>query len=168
MINSFGENIYNEMSERHIRCAGVIAGEYSEILPLFRNIWLTCQNKPSIIQGGGGPDQAAYNVILRDLELSNPNLIHYVSNNDDWACQTGTTIPAIKAGSGDIGWVYQSKFFPGLYVEELEKIILDKSPIFENGIVKTFEGKPYYIVHQYNRVPKWKKEIGEKYAPIDL
>lgn len=165
MVNSFGEEEYENMKDRQIRCAGVIAGEYGELVPFLRNIWLLCQNKPSIIQGGGGPDQAAYNILLRDLEKSNPNLIHYVSNNDDWACQAGTTIPAIKAGSGDIGYLYQAKFFPGLFEDELKKIMLDEPPVFDHGIVKNSKYQDYYIVHQYNRIPDWNKELIERYVP---
>jgi hypothetical protein len=41
--------------------------------------------------------------------------------------------------------------------------LLEKEPIWEEGVVKTYEGRSFYIVHQYDRVPEWKKFIEEKY-----
>jgi hypothetical protein len=34
----------------------------------------------------------------------------------------------------------------------------------ENNIVMTNSGIPYHIVHQYDRVPEWKKVIEEIYG----
>jgi hypothetical protein len=43
--------------------------------------------------------------------------------------------------------------------------LLEPSPKFrfENGKVTTSTGKDFTIVHQYDRVPEWKKVIEEKY-----
>jgi hypothetical protein len=33
----------------------------------------------------------------------------------------------------------------------------------EDGIVKNADGKPFVIVHQYDRVPEWVKYFHDKY-----
>jgi len=40
---------------------------------------------------------------------------------------------------------------------------LGGEPIFEDGCVYNNVGQKYVMVHQYNRVPKWKKILEEKY-----
>jgi hypothetical protein len=39
----------------------------------------------------------------------------------------------------------------------------EPEPKFEDGIVKTSLGRPFAIVHQYDRVPEWKEFIKQKY-----
>ena len=45
--------------------------------------------------------------------------------------------------------------------------LLGYEPVFENGIVYTHDRYKYAIVHQYDRVPEWKKFVQEKYGQDD-
>jgi hypothetical protein len=56
--------------------------------------------------------------------------------------------------------------------------LLEAEPTFENGLVLTGQdsdsginmcrkGTPFAIVHQYDRVPVWKKYVREKYKQED-
>ena len=63
-------------------------------------------------------------------------------SEDGWCAQLGTTGPT----SSCLNYIHEP------------------SPIMENGIVKTNEGKPFALVHQYDRIPEWKKIIEEKYS----
>jgi hypothetical protein len=136
---SFGD-LYYTLQFSSITNAGVIAGRHEDIKDLCLMITLVCQGKPKFIPGGGGPDQAALNVILNTTawrELVQPA-------GRDWACQAGTTADPNK-------------------IQEFRKHLLDPEPIFEDGYVKTFSGNIMTIVHQYDRVPLWNKVFNERY-----
>jgi hypothetical protein len=46
---------------------------------------------------------------------------------------------------------------------------LEDEPVFspDTGKVCNSSGKEFYIVHQYDRVPEWKKFVSEKYKQDD-
>jgi hypothetical protein len=69
----------------------------------------------------------------------------YMKSEDGWACQLGTT--------GD-----PSK------IEQFKPYLLEKTPIFEDGKVWTSHGHEFTIVHQYDRVPGWRKVIEKTYG----
>ena len=48
--------------------------------------------------------------------------------------------------------------------EQFKSKWLELPPSFRDGKVVTAGGNEFYIVHQYDRVPEWKKFIMEKYA----
>ena len=70
---------------------------------------------------------------------------HYFKSEDAWACQLGTTVDPAK-------------------IDEFKPKLLEASPIMEGGVVKTSKGKPFTIVHQYDRVPSWRHLIQMKYT----
>jgi hypothetical protein len=48
-------------------------------------------------------------------------------------------------------------------MDEFGPYLLEDRPYMEDGVVKTAEGKPFVIVHQYDRVPEWTKYFYDKY-----
>jgi hypothetical protein len=74
--------------------------------------------------------------------------IFLAQNKHAWACQSGTMVDPSK-------------------IEAFRPFLLEGEPIFEEGVVKTFEHKEYCIVHQYDRVPEWKKFVQQKYEQED-
>jgi hypothetical protein len=68
----------------------------------------------------------------------------YTKSEDGWACQLGTTADPSK-------------------IEQFRPFLLEPSPKLDGDKVVTSEGIEYTIVHQYDRVPEWKKIIEEKY-----
>jgi len=68
----------------------------------------------------------------------------YTKSEDGWACQLGTTADPSK-------------------LEQFRPFLLEPSPKMEGDKVLTSEGIEYTIVHQYDRVPEWKKVIEAKY-----
>jgi hypothetical protein len=143
MYLSFGPIIAETMQERPIYNAGVIAGRFQPMLDLFTNIFLASGGAPANVPGGGGPDQAALNV-LTSLHAYK-NISQYSMSESGWAAQLGTTVDPNK-------------------VEAFKPFLLEESPILVDDQVCTSTGKPHVIVHQYDRVPEWKKIIEEKYA----
>ena len=141
-IKSFGEELYQRrMTHRTIFNAGVLAGYKPHIQTLAGNIYQMCAYRPPYIDGGGGPDQAALNLLVSMYDDDFTTSI----DNDAWACQAGTTADPSK-------------------IEQFRDVLLVKEPnITVSGIVRNHENKPYSIVHQYDRNPLWKTIIDRKY-----
>jgi hypothetical protein len=71
------------------------------------------------------------------------DITNFAMSEDGYAAQLGTTGPQVA-----------NKF--------ADKLI-EKSPILVNDLICTSEGVPFSIVHQYDRVPEWKKIVEKKY-----
>lgn len=122
---------HTHMLHQNIWNCGVLAGSYDYIKDLFLNIFTICSNMPSHIPGGGGPDQAALNLLMSMHPYK--DVTYYATSQDAWAAQLGTTADPKK-------------------IELYRQHLTDSEPVFEDGIVKNKDGVPYYIVHQYDRV----------------
>jgi hypothetical protein len=100
---------------------------------------------PQHVPGGGGPDQAALN-----LFLSNPAFAGHVevaTHVQTWAAQLGTTMDPTK-------------------IQGFEKFLLEPAPKFdsEQDAVVNYQGDPFTIVHQWDRVPEVREMVERKYA----
>ena len=142
LYQSFGPFVHEMNKENTIYNAGTIAGKFDAVLDLFLNIYLACGGAPSNVPGGGGPDQAALNVLLNTVSYK--NITNFAPSESGYAAQLGTTADPSK-------------------IDQFRPFLLEPTPIFEDGIVKTSTGKPFAIVHQYDRVPAWRDIIEKKY-----
>lgn len=141
LLKSFGPSIHEEYKQKLIYNAGTISGEFDTMLDLFLNIFLLCNGTNHFIEGGGGPDQAALNVLLG--MKSYREITNFAMSEDGYAAQLGTTGPQIQ--------------------EKYGNKLIENVPILKDGLVCTSEGKPFSMVHQYDRVPEWKNIIERKY-----
>mgnify|MGYP003704349787 FL=1 len=139
---SFGPRILEDLSERRIFNAGVIAGKHDFMRDLSLSIFQFCRSSPLYVPGGGGPDQAAYNVIVNMEPWW--DCLTIADHYDGWACQCGTTVDPNKIDG----------FRPNL---------LECEPVWDGEFAKTPYGEKYVIVHQYNRIPEWKEVIEKRY-----
>ena len=92
-------------------------------------------------------DQAAYNVLMNLVPYK--DIAHITGLNDGFCCNLHVTNKPIE----------KDHFAP---------FITEKHPVFEDGLVKTVDGKPYCIVHQYDRDPVLKKFYDDKYGVEEL
>lgn len=137
---SYGSDIAKTYAYSEIVNCGVLCGEFVPIKDLFLNIYFMSRGSFSgpFVPGGGGPDQAALNILMgltpyKDIkQVTNPLI--------NWAAQLGTTNDPVKIG----------QFAPKL---------LQDSPIFDKtqGLFLTPEKShikdiPYSIVHQWDRM----------------
>lgn len=139
---SFGPLIYDRMKDNPIYNAGTISGEFTTMLDFMTNVFLSCGGAPANVPGGGGPDQAAINVLL-DMKPYK-DITNFAMSEDGYAAQLGTTGPQISAKYG--------------------QHLVEPAPIMVDDMVCTSQGKPFAMVHQYDRVPEWKQIIEKKYA----
>ena len=144
MYQSFGDVAARYMQYKPIYNAGTIAGRMDTFADFCYNIYLLCRGAPMHVLGGGGPDQAAMNLLLT---LEPYKSITHFDNHDQWACQCGTVVDPTKI----------DKFRP--------KFINSNGPVItDDGIVvNLINNVAYYMVHQYNRVPDWNEKIRKRY-----
>lgn len=137
LLETYGEYIYDKFKNNEIFNVGVLAGTLNGIRSLAVNIFSAAINKPIPIC-----DQSTFNFLISQEPYLSKNL--YTRSEDGWACQLGTTADPSKLNS----------FLPNL---------LEATPKIENDKVVTSTGKEFTIVHQYDRVPSWRKILEEKY-----
>ena len=138
---SFGHLIYKDMENNIIANAGTISGDFDTMIDLFLNIYLLCNGTSHQVDGGGGPDQAALNVLLNMKAYA--DITNFAPSESGWAAQLGTTGPQIA----------------DKYADRL----VENSPIMIDNVVCTSQGIPFALVHQYDRVPGWKEKIEGKF-----
>jgi hypothetical protein len=140
---SFGPMIYEDMQDQIVYNAGAIAGKFESFIDLCKTIYLSCGGSPVHVPGGGGPDQAALNVLLNTKAYK--DITNFAKSSDGWAAQL-----EIMANPNKI--------------ERLKDFINEPRLQIQNGEVFTYDNKKYCIVHQYDVVPELSKHIREKYA----
>ena len=141
LLKSFGPVIHEHNKKNLIYNAGTISGRFDTMLDLFLNIYMMCQGTSQFIEGGGGPDQAALNVLLNMKPYK--DITNFATSESGYAAQLGTTGPQ-------------------KYLEYGSKLV-EERPVFTGNQVCTTKGKPFAIVHQYDRIPEWKEIIEKKY-----
>ena len=138
LMQAYGPYVHEIFKDNTIYNVGVLGGGAEYMKDLVFNIFTNAINRPIPIC-----DQAVFNVLINTQPYKDK--IFLAQNKDAWACQAGTMVDPSKI----------AKFRPYLLEEE---------PIFDNGIVWTADREMYCIVHQYDRVPEWKKFVEEKYG----
>lgn len=155
ITQAFGEYFYDRKKDAPIYCAGVIGGDMDSLKDFCLNLWLVCRGLNPNVPGGGGPDQAAMNILL-DLETHKYSTL-FTNPNSGWVLHAGTSLPAIQAGSGGIGEAY--RYDPNMKIDFLEDI--EYTTI---GDFVRVNGEKVTVLHQWDRVPAWKQMIEAKYG----
>ena len=139
LLETFGPYFHERFKDNVIFNVGVLAGRGNVMKDLCSMIFVMSVNRPIPIV-----DQSTFNFMISQEPYK--SIARYMRSEDGWACQLGTTADPSK-------------------IDQFRPFLLEPSPIFEkeSGKVKTSTGKDFTIVHQYDRVPEWKKVIEEKY-----
>lgn len=143
MFHSFEAPIFDIMQDKLIFNAGTISGDCKTLVDFFLNVYMFSGRSPENVPGGGGPDQAAMNVLLNMEPFK--SITKFTMSEDGWAAQLGTTADPRK-------------------IDEYRQYLVEAEPTLIDDLVCTSKGEPFVIVHQYDRVPDWKKVIESKYA----
>lgn len=141
LFETYGTYVYELFKDNIIYNVGTIGGISENVKDLMFNIYTNAVNRPIPIV-----DQAVFNVLIQTEPYKSTTF--FADQKYGWACQAGTTVDPSKI----VG------FRPFLTEDE---------PTFENGVVMTSLGEPFVIVHQYDRVPEWKKFVEQKYNQYD-
>lgn len=150
LLETFGPFFHDKLKERFIFNVGVVAGDFEYVKGLMLMIFQMSINRPIPIV-----DQAVYNFLINTPPYNSDTL--FVRCADNWAINLGTTVEAVKCGSGDLGLNFKDK------VDEYLKLFEDEQPVIDKGIVKNSKGEPYCIVHQYDRVRSTSEHVKTMY-----
>jgi hypothetical protein len=142
LYQTYGPYVYEHFCNNEIYNVGTIGGTSEYVKDLVFNIFTNATNRPIPIV-----DQAVYNVLIQTQPYKDN--IFFAKQSDGWACQAGTTVDPSK-------------------IERFRHHLTEAEPNFIEGVVLTSLGKPFSIVHQYDRVPEWKKFVMKKYKQEDL
>jgi hypothetical protein len=142
LMQAYGPYVHEHFKNNEIYNVGTIGGVSEYVKDMMFNILFNAINRPIPIC-----DQAVYNVLIQTQPFK--GVTYFAKQLDGWACQAGTTVDPSK-------------------IESFRPHLLEPEPKFEDGIVKTSLGRPFAIVHQYDRVPEWKEFIKQKYQQEEL
>lgn len=135
---SYGPYVYEQFKNNTIYNVGTFGGTSEYVKDMVFNIFTNAINRPIPIC-----DQAVFNVLINTQPFKDVCV-----QTDYWACEAGTVADPRK----------MDHFRPNLLCYE---------PVFDDGIVYTHDRHIFPIVHQYDRVPEWKKFVAEKYGQKD-
>ena len=143
LMQCYGPYIHDIFKNNIIYNVGTFGGECEYVKDMCFNIFTNAVNRPIPIV-----DQAVYNVLINTQPYKDAVL--FANQEDGYAVQLGTTGDPSKMDT----------FRPHL---------VEAEPIFdfESELVTTSKGTPHCIVHQYDRVPKWKELVMKKFNQED-
>jgi hypothetical protein len=138
LFETFGSYFYNYFRENEIYNVGVLAGKGYAMRDLSAMIFNMSINRQIPIV-----DQSTFNFMVSQEPYKSTAL--YTMSESGWACQLGTTMDPNK-------------------IENFRPYLLEKTPKIVGDLVTTSEGVPYYIVHQYDRIPTLRQNIEKIYG----
>lgn len=138
LLETYGGYIHSLFKKNEIFNVGVLAGKAAAMKALAINIFTSAINRPIPIC-----DQSTFNFMISQEPYLSTN--HYLRSEDGWACQLGTTADPSK-------------------IEQFKLKLLEATPKMENQKIVTSLGKLFTIVHQYDRIPDWRKVIENIYG----
>ena len=138
LMQAYGPYVHEIFKDNIIYNVGVLGGGAEYMKDLVFNIFTNAINRPIPIC-----DQAVFNVLINTQPYKDK--IYLAQNKHAWACQAGTMVDPSK-------------------IAQFRPYLLEEEPIFDNGVVWTADREMYCIVHQYDRVPEWKKFVEQKYG----
>ena len=141
----FGQYFVDQVSERPVYNVGTLAGYSEHIRDLCAMLYHMSSNRADWVA-----DQAAYNIILSLEPYNDGKYTHWSNLAEGWTCNLHVTNKPDQ-------------------LEQFGPYLLEPRPVFKDDqIVTGATGEPYCIVHQYDRVPEWKKFFEGKYHVENL
>ncbi|MBA3239078.1 MAG: hypothetical protein H0T62_12120 [Parachlamydiaceae bacterium] len=133
LLETYGKFFHDRFKDNPIYNVGAIGGTSEYIKDICMNIFMNGVNRKIAVC-----DQSVFNVMIHTQPYKDTTL--FCAQADGWACHAGTTAD------------------PKM-VEKFRPYLLEGEPVFsvEDQKVYTENGNLFTIVHQYDRVPEWKK-----------
>ena len=151
------------MADNETLCSGIIAGKKEMMIKLFTSIYELAffSEDP-----GEFVDQIFYNIAIYEIFREKTKI---VPAGEDWTANLGTlkALPELSPK-----WSTSSRCEINGY-ERIRKnktyseALLCKIPeMKDDGLIYAENGKPYAIVHQYDRFHPWKELLLNKFSDI--
>lgn len=134
MKQSFGPDAYEITKDRIVYCSGVIAGTWDYLGPLFLQIYMISKASPV-----SNCDQSAYNIL---------------AHSEPYKRFVG--VPDLSKG-----WCLNCAI--ALHPEKSKGMVESGSVSQHDGVVFNDAGKPFAILHQYDRSEVLKEKVERRY-----
>lgn len=138
VLKTYGRHAYDRVAKVPVCCAGYFAGRYEAMMDFMLAVYYFDQTKRS-------GDQAAFNQLLTFCGWKEK------AEKVNW--QVPWLLHAVSANVGPDA--------PGFCMPR------ETVPVFEDGLVKTFDKQPYAIVHQYDRNKEMTAYFMEKFGKVE-
>jgi hypothetical protein len=138
LMETYGPYLHEKFKNNEIYNVGVLAGRAYAIRDLAVNIFTNCIGKAIPIC-----DQSTFNFMISQHPYLHTS--RYMKSEDGWACQLGTTADPSK-------------------IEQFRPHLLEAEPRIHEHRITTSKFEEFNIVHQYDRVPEWRKVIEARYG----
>ncbi len=140
LLETYGPYFYEKFKNNTIYNVGVLGGTAEFMKDMFFHIYQASLNRPIPIV-----DQAVFNVLIQSKPFR--ECTKFAKQEYGWACHAGTVADPTK-------------------LAHFKPYLLENEPKVKDNLVYANSGPMYLccIVHQYDRVPAWKKYIEEKYS----
>jgi len=99
LFKAFGPLVHDHNQNNLIYNAGTVSGKFDTMLDFFLNVYMMCNGTSHFTEGGGGPDQAAVNILLNMKPYR--DITRFTASEEGWAAQLGTTGPHIVGKYAD-------------------------------------------------------------------
>jgi len=134
-------HLYDLFSGNIVYNAGTIAGEIKAMRDFFLNVY-----QFGLSADGPESDQPALNILI-NLEHIKP-LVKLAKQEDGWCTQLGAVMDPNT-------------------IEKYGPKLLERPPkIGPDGIVLNVNGKPFTLVHQYDRIPELSEIIDQRFGGV--
>jgi len=160
----YGDNVFEIMKNHETLCSGIIAGKKGSMIKLLKTISELCYYG---VDPGDFVDQCYYNVAIRKIFNEKTKI---AGGDSDWCANLGT-LYAIPMNTPEWSTGSKSQYLQKQRFRTHKKFteaMLCDLPKMINGEVCNSKGKPYAIVHQYDRYLPWKNELIAKLSPSNF
>jgi hypothetical protein len=137
IIKNFGQYFYMDVLDNEVYNVGILSGTTEYIKDLCFHLYQMSSSRPDWVA-----DQAAYNMLLSYKPWKDSAL--KLGLKDAWAINAHVTNKPDQ-------------------MEQFGPHLLEERPYMKDGIVYNAQGKPFTIVHQYDRVPEWMEYYMKKF-----
>jgi hypothetical protein len=159
--HQFGKSMYLKHADKETICSGIIAGKKETMIKLFESVYdiaFFARDPHAFV------DQLFYAVAIYEIFIEKTLIIPATV---DWCANLGT-IKAIPENSPY--WSTKSRTEYNSYERirsnktYTEMLKCEVPQMKDDGLVYADNGKPFAIVHQYDRFQPWKEILLQKYS----
>lgn len=138
IIKNYGQYFYDRIKDNDVCNVGILAGHADYVADLCFHIFQLSLNRADWVS-----DQAAYNLLLGTDIWNQTTFVAKLK--DAWAANLHVTNKPDQ-------------------LEQFGPYLLEGRPSLKDGLMCNAEGEPFYIVHQYDRVPEFMEFYSKKYG----
>jgi len=138
LLEAYGPFVHERFKDNIIYNVGTLGGTAEYLKDLVFQLFFNGINRPIPVV-----DQAVYNVLLQTQPYKGATF--FASQADGWACQAGTTVDPKK-------------------IADFRPKLTEAEPYWKDGAAYASTGKPFVLVHQYDRVPEWQQYYKKLYG----